>query len=43
MTKNKIMKCGTIAVIACKSSLINALLKTHAVKPQTNKNLIRCI
>ncbi len=45
------MKCGTVAVIgrpnAGKSSLINALLKTHAViispKPQTTRNLIRCI
>ena len=45
------MKCGTVAIIGRpnvgKSSLINALLKTHAViispKPQTTRNSIRCI
>ena len=45
------MKCGTVTVIgrpnAGKSSLINALLKTHALiispKPQTTRNSIRCI
>lgn len=45
------MKCGTVTLIgrpnAGKSSLINALLKTHAViispKPQTTRNSVRCI
>ncbi|MBQ6773136.1 MAG: GTPase Era [Synergistaceae bacterium] len=45
------MKCGIAAITGRpnvgKSSLINALLKTHAVisspKPQTTRNLIRCI
>ena len=45
------MKCGTVAIIGRpnvgKSSLINALLKAHAViispKPQTTRNSIRCI
>ena len=45
------MKCGTVTIIgrpnAGKSSLINALLKTHALiispKPQTTRNAVRCI
>ncbi len=45
------MKCGTVALIGKpnvgKSSLINAILKTHALiispKPQTTRNSIRCI
>ncbi|MBQ4470369.1 MAG: GTPase Era [Synergistaceae bacterium] len=45
------MKCGVVAITGRpnvgKSSLINALLKAHAVisspKPQTTRNLIRCI
>ncbi|MBR1658505.1 MAG: GTPase Era [Synergistaceae bacterium] len=44
-------KCGTVTLIgrpnAGKSSLINALLKTHALiispKPQTTRNSVRCI
>ena len=45
------MKCGVVTIIgrpnAGKSSLINALLKTHALiispKPQTTRNALRCI
>lgn len=45
------MKCGVVTLIgrpnAGKSSLINALLKTHALiispKPQTTRNSVRCI
>lgn len=45
------MKCGVVSIIgrpnAGKSSLINALLKTHALiispKPQTTRNSVRCI
>ena len=45
------MKCGTVTIIgrpnAGKSSLINALLRTHALiispKPQTTRNALRCI
>ena len=45
------MKCGTVTIIgrpnAGKSSLVNALLKTHALivspKPQTTRNSVRCI
>ena len=45
------MKCGVVTIIgrpnAGKSSLINALLKTHALiispKPQTTRNSVRCI
>lgn len=45
------MKCGAVAIIgrpnAGKSSLINALLKSHAVitspRPQTTRNSVRCI
>ncbi|MBQ6112663.1 MAG: GTPase Era, partial [Synergistaceae bacterium] len=45
------MKFGTVAIIgrpnAGKSSLVNALLKTHALivspKPQTTRNSVRCV
>ena len=45
------MKCGVVTIIgrpnAGKSSLINALLRTHALiispKPQTTRNAVRCI
>lgn len=45
------MKCGIVTLIgrpnAGKSSLINALLKTHALiispKPQTTRNAVRCV
>ena len=45
------MKSGTVAIIgrpnAGKSSLVNALLKTHALivspKPQTTRNSVRCV
>ncbi|MBQ3447063.1 MAG: GTPase Era [Synergistaceae bacterium] len=45
------MKCGVVTIIgrpnAGKSSLVNALLKTHALiispKPQTTRNSVRCI
>ena len=45
------MKCGTVSLIGLpnvgKSSLINAILKTHALiispKPQTTRNAVRCI
>ena len=45
------MRCGTVSLIGLpnvgKSSLINAILKTHALiispKPQTTRNAVRCI